>query len=141
MKRLLVTLAVVLVAGLPATAGADKKGKAFLGLWGGVDPVDGSTQRVLIGRGANGGFYLVWHEDYWRICKGRRGIMKGEGMLDAEHKDTLVTSRVITCFDPEEIVREDTLTFRLADKNMLLATAGNQVFVDMPLYRLSQSLK
>ena len=41
----------------------------------------------------------------------------------------------------EEIVREGTLTLRLVEKNMLLATAGNEVFVNMPVYRLSQRLK
>ena len=141
MERIFIALVVLLMTALPAAAGSDKKGKEFLGLWGGVDPVDGSTQRVLIGRDAERGLYFVWHESYWRICQGRRGIMRSGEVLDAEQKNTLVMSRIITCFDPTEVVREDSVTLNLVDKDMLLATAGNQVFMDMPLYRLSHRLK
>jgi len=65
--------------------------------------------------------------------------MEGSSEPLPGHKDVLVMDITISCFDPDQPdLITDTVEFRLADKNMLLATAGAGVFVDLPLFRLSE---
>ena len=121
-------------------AGAAGKGNSFfLGIWGGIDTTDGSAQQILISPDENGDFNLAWYETFWTACVGGRGVMEGSGAIVPTDKDVLVMDITISCFDPDipDLIT-DTVAFRLADKNMLLATAGSGVFEDLPLFRLSQ---
>lgn len=149
MKRFLIMATLIgAVSALPLIfteeAGAARKANSsFLGLWGGIDTTDGSAQQILISRGENGDFSLAWYETFWTACSpGGRGVMEGSGQLAPTDKKVLVMDITISCFDPDDPdLISDTVTFVLADKDMLLATAGAGVFVDLPLFRLSQRLK
>ena len=149
MKRFLIVATLIgAVSVLPfiftEDAGAAGKGNSFfLGMWGGIDTGDGSAQQIMISPGEDGSFNLAWYETFWSVCPSPgsgRGIMEGTGGLAPGSKDVLVIDITISCFDPDvpNVVPADTVTFRLADKNMLLATAGSGVFEDLPLFRLSQ---
>ena len=148
MKRFLIVATLIgAVSVLPfiftEDASAGRKGNSFfLGMWGGIDTTDGSAQQILISRGQNGGFNLAWYETFWTACSpGGRGIMKGSGELAPTDKDVLIMNITISCFGADTPdLSADTITFRLADKDMLLATAGPGVFVDLPVFRLSQRL-
>ena len=132
----LVSAMVALPVVLTQFASATEKGnRLFLGIWEGIDPTDGSAQQILISGGDNGVFKLLWYETFWSICEGKRGVTNGTGEL--ADKDTLVVDIVISCFDPDADVVADTVTFELVGKDMLLATAGSGVFVDHPLFRVS----
>ena len=68
MKRLFVRFGLVslTVAFTFATVAATgNQGSRFLGIWGGIDPGDGSSQQFLISAGENGEFNLSWHETFW----------------------------------------------------------------------------
>lgn len=135
-------LVVVVVSVMAALAFASvsesgDQGRRFLGIWEGIDTGDGSGQQFLISGGENGVFSLSWRETYWTVCDGRRAIIQGTGELD---HNVIVMDIVITCFDPDEDVVADTVTFELVDEHMLFATAGSGVFVNQPLFRVSNRL-
>ncbi len=147
MKRFFIALvALCALAALPILltqfASANQKGNPlFLGIWEGIDPDDGSAQQILIRGGENGVFNLLWYETFWSVCDGRRGILKGTGELAPDGKDILVVDIVISCFDPDADVVEETLTFELVGKDMVLVTAGNpEVLQNHPLFRVSSRL-
>ena len=131
------TLAVLAFAGAP---GKGHSGKRFRGFWEGIDPADGSSQQILISGGADGVFSLLWRESYWSVCDGRRAILDGVGELDPNNRNTLVFQIEITCFDPEEIVVNSTLTFQLVGQGLLLASDPG-AFTDLPFYRVSSRIR
>ena len=114
----------------------ESSGKRFLGLWEGIDPLDGSSQQILISGGADGVFSLRWRESYWTICDGRPAILNGVGERDTDSRSALVFQMEITCFDPEVVEIEGTITFRFVGQNMLLASAPD-AFTDLPFFRVS----
>ena len=132
----LVVVSALAVQDFAGASGNGRSGKVFRGLWEGIDPVDGSSQKILISGGADGVFSLVWRESYWTICDGRRGVLNGAGELDPDDRKTLAVQMTVTCFDPEEVVLEDTIAFELVGQNMLLASAPG-AFTDLPFFRVS----
>ena len=143
MKRFsILMIAMSMLAALTfADARADgSSGKRFRGLWEGIDPTDGSSQKISISGGAKGVFSLLWSESYWTVCDGRRAVLRGVGERDPNERNTLVFQMKITCFDPEEFPVEDTITFRLVGQNMVLASAPG-AFTDLPFYRVSHRVR
>ena len=139
MKRF--SLSTLVVMGLlawafAAAAGNGGSGKRFLGLWQGIDPLDGSSQTVEISPGADGGFGLLWAESYWTVCDGRRAVLEGTGETASGDRNTLVFQMAVTCFDPESVPVQDAIRFRIVGQNMLLATVEG-VFTDLPFFRVS----
>ena len=143
MKRFSIVMIVMsMLAALTfADARADgSSGKRFRGLWEGIDPIDGSSQKILISGGAKGVFSLLWSESYWTVCDGRRAVLDGVGERDPDERNTLVFQMKITCFDPEEFPVEDTITFRFVGQDMILASAPG-AFTDLPFYRVSNRVR
>jgi len=135
-----VVLAGLLAWAFAAAAGGGGSGKRFLGLWQGIDPLDGSSQTVEISRGADGGFSLLWAESYWTVCDGRRAVLEGTGGAVARDRNTLVFEMQVTCFDPESVPVRDTIRFRIVGQNMLLSTVEG-VFTDLPFFRVSSRVR
>ncbi len=146
MKRVSIVLIVLVVVSALAVqdfagaSGNGRSGKVFRGLWEGIDPVDGSSQKLLISGGAGGVFSLVWRESYWTVCDGRRGILEGAGERDPHNRSRLVVQMEITCFDPEEVVVDDTISFRFVGRDMVLASAEG-AFTDLPFFRVSSRVE
>ena len=132
----LVVVSALAVQDFAGASGNGRSGKVFRGLWEGIDPDDGSSQKILISGGAGGVFSLVWRESYWTVCDGRRGILEGVGERDPHNRSRLVVQMEITCFDPEEVVVEDTISFRFVGRDMVLASAEG-AFTDLPFFRVS----
>ena len=132
----MIVMSTVPVLAFADARGNESSGKRFLGLWEGIDPLDGSSQQILISGGADGAFSLRWRESYWTICDGRPAILNGVGEQDTRRRNTLVFQMEITCFDPEVIAIEDTITFRFVGQNMMLASAPG-AFTDLPFFRVS----
>jgi len=138
-KRFFVVLSAVGVlsfVSLAVEAGDRSSGRGFWGLWEAIDPLDGSTQQISISDGAEGSFNLLWRESYWTICSGRRGVLNGTGELKPGKRKTLVVQMTITCFDPEEVVVEDSIEFEVEGQNMLLASDPGE-FPALPFFRVS----
>ena len=143
MKRfstVLIVVSALVVLAFSGAAGNGRSEKRFRGLWEGIDPGDGSSQQILISGGADGECSLAWSESYWTVCDGRRAILEGFGESDRDERNTLVFQMAITCFDPKEVVVEDTLTFRFVGQDMLLVSAPGE-FTDLPFFRVSSRVR
>ena len=130
------TVGFVIFTSLAAHAGKDDSGRRFWGLWEAVDSLDGSTEQVSMSKGEDGSLDLLWRESYWTICDGRRGILRGSGRVERSGRRAVVFEMQITCFDPEEVVLEDSIRFELVGQNMLLASSPG-AFTDLPFFRVS----
>ena len=138
-KRFFIVSSMVVVTcflALEVQAGNGGSDKRFWGLWEAIDSLDGSTEQVSISPGAGSSFNLLWRESYWSICGGRRGILTGTGERAPKDRDLLEFQMTITCFDPEEVVLEDSVTFELVGQNMLLASDPGE-FTNLPFFRVS----
>jgi len=135
-----VGVSLLALLGSSAEADSGKSGSRFWGLWEGIDPLDGSTQQISISGGTERRFSLLWRESYWTICGGKRGIVNGSGALDPGDRKTLVAQITITCFDPDELVIEDTITLELTGQNMLLVSDRGE-FEDLPFFRVSARVR
>jgi len=103
---------------------------------GGDRSTGGSSHQISLSSGSDGAFSLLWRESYWSICDGRRGVLNGAGELDPDDRKTLPVQITVTCFDPEDVVLKDTITFEFVGQNMLLASAPG-AFTDFPFFRVS----
>ena len=62
-------------------AGGFFKSSYFIGLWQGIDTVDGSEAQRSITLNRDGTFNISGREEYFSACNGYRGILKGKGMF------------------------------------------------------------
>jgi len=150
MKQIVITVAVVgvMVLLLTSVAHAESEGRRFIGLWQGIDEVDGSEILVLISDDENEPFVLLWRETFFTICAnergfdGRRGVIKGTAYLDPGDQPILRTRLDITCFDPphSELIRANVtlISFELIDRNRLLVTNAAANFPPFILERISK---
>ena len=150
MKRIFMTVAVggVMVLLLTSVAHAESEGRRFIGLWQGIDEVDGSEILVLISDDGNGAFALLWRETFFTVCTnergfdGRRGVIKGTASLDPGNEHILRTELDIFCFDPphSELIRANVTlnSFELIDRNRLLVTNAETNFPPFILERISK---
>ena len=82
MRRIIRSMALVALLGC-AQAHADDRHDALIGLWSGVDNVDGSLRTVSISDPEGDGvFTILAHDTYWSLCAGDRGIGKTTGSAD-----------------------------------------------------------
>ena len=97
---LVLTLSIVFTSLVSAYA---LEGKTyFIGLWQGVDPLDGSENLISITLNKDGTFNIIGSESYWTFCDGGRGIVKGTGHLiyqgTLDHLGILEADETLTCF-------------------------------------------
>jgi hypothetical protein len=137
--RMRTTMALVSVLALsmvfPPIVGADAlKGKMyFIGLWQGVDPMDGSEALRSITLKDDGTFKIIGSETYWTICDGGRGIVEGTGVLN---KGILAADHRITCFTGVEGITETTAQFIPDKKNGILEEIHEDGSPSLILHRI-----
>jgi hypothetical protein len=82
MRRIIRLMALAALVGCTQVR-ADHKHDALVGLWSGVDNVDGSLRTVSISDPNGNGVYTVLaHDTYWSLCEGDRGIGRTTGSAD-----------------------------------------------------------
>ncbi len=76
----------------------------FIGLWGGVDPEDGSEVLVSIHNDDDGTLELLWHESRWFNCGGSdNAVLTATGGTVLDGVLSFETA-IISCFDmPSDI--------------------------------------
>lgn len=77
---LLIALSIVLVSN--TDAGSFDRGQFFIGLWQGIDPIDGSEMLRSITRDEDGTFSITGTETHFIGCEGDRGKVIGTGVLE-----------------------------------------------------------
>lgn len=109
MRQLLIIFAVVgLMAamqfGCTSSDGADNDADSFfLGLWEGIDPLDGSDVLASITNiDGDGTIEILWRESFYALCEGDQGIVQGSGTIGED--GILLTDEFLTCFNKEVTV-------------------------------------
>ena len=104
MKRWFTTAIVVfsIILASNVYAGQFYESFNFIGLWQGIDTVDGSEAQRSITLNSDGTFNIIGREGYFSACDGFRGILKGTGVL--ENGVLFFENFEVTCFyeDGEE---------------------------------------
>lgn len=75
-----VALSIVLVSN--TDAGSFERGNYFIGLWQGIDPIDGSEMLRSITKNEDGSFSVTGTESHFIGCDGDRGKVLGTGVLE-----------------------------------------------------------
>jgi len=109
MKRLFSAVVVLsLMAALHTTCtsleGADQEeNRFFIGLWEGVDPLDGSGVQVSISDiDRNGVIDIIGSETFFTVCDGERGVFTGTGTVGDD--GILRTNEVLTCLTTGKLI-------------------------------------
>jgi hypothetical protein len=99
MKRWIATTIVVYFIILASTvqAGGLLQKHYFLGLWQGIDAVDGSEAQRSITLNRDGTFNIIGYETYFSGCNGGRGLVTATGVL--ENGVIISEDFRLTCFD------------------------------------------
>ena len=112
MKRFFVTVVVVgLMAALHTTCTStnsadEEENRFFIGLWEGIDPVDGSNVRVSISNiDRDGVFEIVWSETFFTLCDGEPGVVTGTGTVGED--GILRGNEVLTCLTTGETLNSE----------------------------------
>lgn len=107
MKRLFsAVVVVVLMAALHITCtpleGSDQEeSRFFIGLWEGVDPLDGSSVQISISDiDRNGVIDVIWYETFFGLCDSERGVVTGAGTVGDD--GILRTNEELTCLTTGE---------------------------------------
>lgn len=109
MRQLLITFAVVgLMAamqfGCTSSDGAHNYADSFfIGLWEGIDPLDGSEVLASITNiDGDDTIEILWRETFYTLCEGDQGIVQGTGTIGED--GILRTDEFLTCFNKEVTV-------------------------------------
>lgn len=78
----LILIAIIAVPFATADSGKRHNKKFFIGLWQGIDPLDGSEALRSITIDEDGKFQIIGYESYYNGCGSDRGIVKATGNLD-----------------------------------------------------------
>jgi hypothetical protein len=103
MKRWIATTIVVYSIILASTvqAGGLLQKLYFVGLWQGIDTVDGSEAQRSITLNRDGTYNIAGREGYFSACDGARGILNGTGAL--ENGVLFFKNFEVTCFYEESV--------------------------------------
>jgi len=112
MTRTTLCAAVLLLAaaaGSPHAHAGGKRTDGFLGLWSGVDPLDGSPVRVsLTDVDGDGVLAVTMQEDFWTSCfdlgptySQGRGVVTGTATVTS--KDVLDTTTDLVCISDDNV--------------------------------------
>lgn len=140
-------IALVVAAAFSFSAAAeDRDQSGFLGLWEGVDRLDGSTVRVSITNVDDDydDLEILWREGFFTVCfevgagySLGRGLITGEGRFVAS--DVLNVETTLTCIndvnEPAE-PEKNSFIFRLDDR--VLVIHGDDEFPDLLLSRVAR---
>jgi len=123
------THAIALALMLAAGAGAARAGEgvgpaAFIGMWEGVDPLDGGlTQRSITCEGTR--CTVLGADQVWTSCGGGRGRLTGTGTVDG--KVLKVPDFTLDCEEGGELPVDTTFTHDPANGTLVERTANPNI--------------
>ena len=110
------------------------KGAGFIGLWQGVDPLDGSEVLRSITLDENGNFNIIGSETYFSGCGSDRGIVEATGYLD---NGVLITEGyTLKCYESRKTIPVDVEYVRDKENGTLTEVIGGD-FPPVILHRIS----
>ncbi len=116
-----------------------ERGSYFIGLWQGIDPIDGSEVLLSISKNDDGTFSTIGHESNFFVCNDTdKGVSTGTGHIES---GVLVTSEIVQCFSANETIGPYPVEYTPDKKKQIL----NVKYPDDPsdagsiiLYRISK---
>jgi hypothetical protein len=122
------------------------QGRGFLGLWEGIDPLDGSTVQLSISNVDNDDILeILWGESFFTVCfelgpdySLGRGLIAAEGRL--VDPSLLEVEGIPTCINDvnaPDATEEFLVNFILYD-HLLVISSGNIEFPDIRLHRVAR---
>lgn len=134
-------LALVFVVGLtllldPVQAWSGKPGSP-VGLWQGIDTVDGSIRTISItGPDEEGVFEVLANDTFWTLCEGSRGLQRAHGPIDDD--GVLRTEGSLECANGESLEEVWTYTPGEGSESGLLLEDTVGTPFSATLFRLDQ---
>ena len=113
-------MAVLSIIFVPAASSADNQGrtKFFIGLWKGVDSVDGSEVLASISdNDGDGTLELLWHESRWFSCNGSDNAILTATGGTIEDRVLSFETAIISCFDMNNETDVSPVTFEANRKD------------------------
>ena len=96
-------IAVLQLACTDSNSEDNEADRFFLGLWEGIDPLDGSTVRVsFTNLDKDDTIELDWTESFFTLCEGANGFVTGTGTVGED--GILRADEMFTCFNTEETI-------------------------------------
>ena len=122
------------------------KDSPFLGLFTGIDKVDGSLIQVLISPSPTNPkkLELRWYETYWTICDGNRGIETGTAKKPKYGAKKVVFKAEVTCFseDGDTVnTMQFTEVFERVNDALIINNNNEEKDLNLPFYRVSESVR
>ena len=112
----------------------------FLGLWEGIDPLDGSTVRVSIANlNKDEKIEIAWTESLFTLCEGANGFITSTGTVD--ENGVINADEMLTCFDKEETAEGQASYTPVKDDGLIIVTPKSEPdFPPVILHRVSNSM-
>lgn len=109
---------------------------SMIGLWQGVDSVDGSLRTMAIAdQDGDGVLEVLANDTFWSVCEGPHGLETVTGVVGDD--GVLRTKGKIVCHSGATVDVETTFTPQEADVDMLLEEVAGQPFRTL-LYRINR---
>ena len=136
----LLCLVVLLQLGCEESNGqSNEADRFFLGLWEGVDPLDGSSVLAsFTNLDKDNKIELAWTESFFTLCEGANGLITGTGTVDED--GVLYTDEMFTCIGSEEILEGNTRYEPVKDDGIIIVTVpANPELPAIILHKISSS--
>ena len=96
-------IAVLQLACTDSNSEDNEADRFFLGLWEGIDPLDGSTVLAsFTNLDKDDTIELAWTESFFTLCEGANGYITGTGTVGED--GILRVDEMFTCFNTEETI-------------------------------------
>lgn len=129
MKRALLTVLALLPMVVAPALGMSESWEqdAFVGLWEGVDPGDGSLTQRAITCDENGACLVLGSDSFFTLCGSARGLLRGDGTIS--DVALRVPGFTLTCADDAEnpISVDTTFTLDRANGTLLEKTVNPNI--------------
>jgi len=113
-----------------------EENRFFIGLWEGVDPLDGSSFQVSISDiDRNGVIDTISRETFFTLCDGERGLATGTGTVGDD--GILRTNAVLTCLTTGKTISGES-TYEPVKKDEILVLSFPRTNPDLPPIILHQ---
>jgi hypothetical protein len=135
------SLVAVLQLGCEESSGQNNEAdRFFLGLWEGIDPLDGSTVLAsFTNLDKDNTIEIAWTESLFTLCEGAGGLITGTGPVD--ENGVLNADEMFTCFDPDDTLEGKGRYEPVKDDGIIIVTSPvNPELPPIILHRISSSM-
>ena len=133
-------IAVLQLACTDSNSEGNEADRFFLGLWEGIDPLDGSTVLVsFTNLDKDDTIELAWTESLFSLCDGGPGLNTGIGTVGED--GILLADEMFTCFNTEETFEGSGAYEPVKEDGIIIATSpANPELPAIVLHKVSNNI-